>query len=150
MSKSAIVQALTTKILGAGITDWINFPNTGKWLKTGSSPLSATPSNQIWLRVNYLFGEQFQRTLKETDELVGIVQIDVFAPKGTSVAATYAIIDKLDACFSRLVPTVATGGIKIYVSSVKPSQPRMSTLSDSDTWMITTFDANIRAMVDKL
>jgi len=135
MSQSAIRQALTGHITSLGLTNKINWPNQANWV---------TPSNELWLRVAYLLGEKSQLTLRETDQLDGVVAIDIFAPKSSGTIASYTIADQLDALFSRLNP-IERNGVTIHVRSVQPITPQ-----DDDPWWRSTFRATIRCYMNKL
>lgn len=134
MSSLAIRTAITQHIAAIGLTHPTMYPNQAGWV---------TPNNKLWLRVNILLGEKGQLTLADTDEQVGIVQIDIFAPKSSGTLGAYGVADALDSAFSRLNP-IERNGVKIYVQSVSPAQP-----VDDDPWWHLAFTASIRCFVEK-
>ena len=88
-------------------------------------------------------GEKGQLTIADTDEQVGIVQVDIFAPKSSGALSALGVADTLDAAFSRLSP-IESNGVKIYVRSVTPAAP-----VDDDPWWLVRFSASIRCFVVK-
>ncbi len=135
MSQTAIRDALTSKIQSIGLTQPIMWPNQGNF---------TTPTNQIWLRVTLLFGDKFQLSLADSDELFGVVSIGIFTPKGSGTKTAYQICDQLDTAFSRLNPIPFTGG-KIFIQSVEPARQ-----TEDEPWHVIQFRASFRAPVVKL
>lgn len=134
MSSTAIRNAITQHIQSIGFTHPIMYQNQSQWV---------TPSNKLWLRVSILMGEKGQLTLSDTDEQVGIVQVDIFAPKASGTFGAYGVADALDSAFSRLNP-IESNGVKIYVQSIAPAQP-----VEDDPWWLVRFSASIRCFVAK-
>ena len=128
--RNAIVQHITA----------LNLPHPTKY---PNAPGFTTPNNQLWLRVSILMGEKGQLTIADTDEQVGIVQVDIFAPKSSGALSALTVSDTLDTAFSRLNP-IQSNGVKIYVRSVTPAAP-----VDDDPWWLVRFSASIRCFVVK-
>lgn len=135
MSAVAIRSAIVQHITALNLPHPIMFPN---------QPGFATPNNELWLRVSILMGNKGQMSLSDTDEQIGIVQVDIFAPKSSGALSALGVADTLDAAFSRLNP-IKSNGVKVYVSSIMPAAP-----IEDDPWWLVRFSASIRCFVAKL
>lgn len=128
MSRAAIVSQLIQKIESLGLPYPRKYPN---------APFT-TPTNTSWVVVSFLLGDGDMLDLAHTDEIIGIVQLDVYSPKASGRSAGYQVADIVEAGFSKKV-RLTGAGYAINVTSVAAGNG-----TDEESWHRNRIEVNLR------
>jgi len=83
-----------------------------------------TPNAQTWLKFNIMIGDLFELTLRETDRINGIVQIDVMMEKLKGENPAFVLADILTTNLPKNGVAIVNGSTKVFIKNVKP--PRIA------------------------
>ena len=120
MSNLDVRNVLISEIFGMSIDYPVKYPN-GVFALNGVQVQQ--PANAPWIRATILNQDDNMGTLGVggLDRVDGIMQLDVFVPKGGGDRAALTIIDELKAVFKRgAALSGANGQVRILSASVAP------------------------------
>lgn len=104
-----------------------------------------TPTGTNWLSFAILMGGTFEQTLKDTDRVNGIVQIDCYMPKFTGEDFAFTVADLLNTQLPKNGTPITSGSTDVYIKTIK--QPR---ISQDDNWHRMIIDISFYAFVDRV
>ena len=83
-----------------------------------------TPNSKTWLKFSVMTGQLFQQTLRETDRINGIVQIDVMMSKLKGENDAFIIADILTSNLPKNNLAITNGSTDVFIRTISP--PRIS------------------------
>lgn len=104
-----------------------------------------TPTGVNWLSFAILMGGTFEQTLKDTDRVNGIVQIDCYMPKFTGEDFAFTVADLLNTQLPKNGTPITSGSTDVHIKTIK--QPR---ISQDDNWHRMIIDISFYAFVDRV
>lgn len=136
MTKSKIRAAMMQALISGAVvpSDRIKWPNFA----------FTTPSGVPWLRFTIFYPERTSFGLADLDRQPVLVQIDVFAPKGSNDIASTGLADQIESLYPRNTKLQFVGGF-IQVEGVtvreNPNDPN---------WYHTMVEVNATAWGDRI
>jgi len=113
MLRENIINRLYDAMLAETWAEPIKWPNSN----------FTTPNDEIFLKVSPMFASDTMYSLRQTDTVPVIFQVDVFAPKGAGNIESTGIVDKLQRLFSKKTKMEFDDGFMRVVSfSARPMQ----------------------------
>lgn len=103
-----------------------------------------TPNDSTWLNFNILTGKVFQETLRDTDKINGIVQVDVMIPKLSGENDAYIIADILTSGLPKNNTAIVNGATNTFIETV--SAPRVAT---DENWHKMIIETSFHAFVPR-
>lgn len=103
-----------------------------------------TPNNEPWLRCTILMGADDQIGLAKTDRINGILQTDVFVPKGSGDLAAIQLCDAIRAQMPINGEAFSSGGV-----SVRFEFHALTTSQEEATWYRQSIESRFYAYVDR-
>jgi hypothetical protein len=126
--RNLLVTLLVNALTDAGITK----------IKVPNAPFT-TPENQMWARITLLPGTmEFFSYGNGKDRVIGVAQIDLFAPKNTGVITSLTKADAISADISHQNLTDSSFQLRTFESTVKPTP-------DEDNWYGTMIELRFDA-----
>ena len=135
MSNSADLRtALIQSILNASLS----YP-----IKWANAPFD-TPTNETWLRVTPLYGQPQPYSMTTTDRIDGVLQIDVFVPKGKGDLIGHQVADEIRQALPVNAEKITQGAVSVQFLSVGVSGEDVE-----DAWYKTIISAQFYTFVDR-
>lgn len=135
MSNSADLRAaLIQSVLNASLSYPIKWPN---------APFD-TPTNETWLRVTPLYGQPSPLSYNKTDRIDGVLQIDVFVPKGKGDLTGHQVADEIRQALPVNAEKITSGNVSVQFSSVGVVGE-----NEEDAWYKTIISAQFYTFVDR-
>ncbi len=126
--------ALIESVVGAAITQPIKWPN---------APFN-TPNGSPWVRVTPMYSVPTQLTYSGTDELIGVLQIDVFDVPDAGDLLGAQISDQIRQAFPQDGNKITSGGVSVQFSSIG-----IKGSGADGTWYKTMIEARFYSFVDR-
>lgn len=136
----SIRKALLSGIVAANLPYPINWENR-ETIKNGEP---YQPVNEPWLRVTIKIGDNQAETLDKQDRVVGIMQTDIFLPRGSGTMLAYEIADDLRQALPKNGGSLEYGAMKVKFISHS-----MSSAFEEANWYHQVFESKFYAFVDR-
>lgn len=117
-----------------------------KWQNKGIIKTGAayTPNNEPWLRCTIMMGDSELIGLAKTDRIIGILQTDIFVPRGSGTLAAHQIVDTIRASMPINGESFASGSVEVKFTSHDLGYSEEETI-----WYRQSMDSSFYAFVDR-
>ena len=126
--------SLIQTVIGAAIAQPIKWPN---------APFT-TPDGSAWVRVTPMYSPPVELTYSGTDELIGVLQIDVFDVPDAGDLLGMQISDQIRQAFPQDGNKVTSGGVSVQFNSIG-----VTGSGEDGVWYKTMIEARFYSFVDR-
>lgn len=135
-----IRKALVSAIVAANLPYPIKWANR-ETIKNGEP---YQPVNEPWLKCTIIMGKSEPLALNKTDFIQGILQTDIFLPRGSGTMLAYEIADDLRQALPKDGNYAQFGGV-----NVKFMSHSMGQANEEASWYHQVFESKFYSFVDR-
>lgn len=135
-----IRKALVSCIVAANLPYPIKWTNR-ETIKNGEP---YQPVNEPWLKCTLIMGKSEPFALNKTDYVQGILQTDIFLPRGSGDLLAYQIADDLRQALPKDGASVTHGDVKVNFTGHS-----MGSAFEEPNWYHQVFESKFYAFVDR-